>query len=455
MRFRTWPVAALGLGALLVLVMFSVWTASRKAQVIFTQVAQLNDHHREVDAMLRRLRSDVHVSGIFVRDYLLDSDRSHAAGYRQQLSGFRDDSSSTLDKLAVLTRGAGTEERIAGLRDRLEDYWQTLEPLFDWTPVQKQTLSAMFLRREVLPKREAVLSIAQQIEGLNNDNMLEQRNEISRRYTSFRKDLDNLLWRTLLLGFAVALIPVFRLRVLERRSEQQRATAEEAERLMRDLSQQLVAGQEAERKRLSRELHDHVGQLLTALRMELGRIDRSRTADSAARTGLAECCHLVDNLVRVVRDLSLGLRPSMLDDLGLQPALEWLVRDASRRSAIDVVLSVPQPIERLDERASTCVYRAVQEALTNCIRHSGAKHVDVTITQTADALDVVVVDDGKGFDTAARSSGLGLRGMAERVKELGGSLAVRSSPGNGTTLSVRLPIVITQAEHGVAERLAG
>ena len=107
---------------------------------------------------------------------------------------------------------------------------------------------------------------------------------------------------------------------------------------MRQLSQQLVATQEEERKNLSRELHDHVGQMLTALRMELGRIDRAARPGRRRRVAaaVAECRQLVDNMVRTVRDLALGLRPSMLDDFGLQPALEWHVRDFARRYGVAV-----------------------------------------------------------------------------------------------------------------------
>ncbi len=134
-----------------------------------------------------------------------------------------------------------------------------------------------------------------------------------------------------------------RLRILESRSEEQKARAQDAERQMRELSQQLVAAQEEERRKLSRELHDHVGQMLTALRMELGRIDRLRGDLPAERRRFRrrpECRQLVDDMVHIVRDLALGLRPSMLDDFGLQPALEWLTRDFTRRSNVPVELQI-------------------------------------------------------------------------------------------------------------------
>ena len=174
----------------------------------------------------------------------------------------------------------GRDDQISSLQTKLDEYWETFDPLFDWTPTEKIVRSAAFLRREVVPRREAVLSIAQDIEELNNANLAAQRAEVARRHAALRNDLRRLLWQTVLLGLAVALVVVFRLRVLERRSRRGASTQ------MRELSQQLVDTQEEERKNLSRELHDHVAQVLTGLRMELGRHrTHRRAADRAGRPG--------------------------------------------------------------------------------------------------------------------------------------------------------------------------
>jgi signal transduction histidine kinase len=469
MRFRTWPVAALGLGGLLLLEIVSVLAASNRAQDIYTQLDQLNWHHRDVETKLRQLRADVHLSGIFMRDYLLDTERARAPEYRERLAEFRKNNVATVGELrALMGGGAGHEERIRGLESRLDDYWQAFDPLFDWSPAEKILLSHGFLRREVLPRREAVLGIAQEIEELNNENHATQRAEVTRRYAAFRGDLHKLLWGSLLLGLIVAVTAVIRLRVLERQTEEERAVSEVAERQMRELSQQLVATQEEERKKLSRELHDHVGQMLTAIRMELGRIDRlrqgvgtpavpPRAAESGGATSraqaspeghlsgaVAECRRLVDNMVRTVRDLAMGLRPSMLDDFGLQPALEWQVRDFGRRYGVPVELVVEGDFEDLSEQHRICIYRVVQEALTNCVRHARAARIEVRISDRTDGgvrtLGVVVKDDGIGLDPARRAGGLGLRGIEERVRDLHGTMTIRGAAGAGTTLAIRLPL---------------
>ena len=449
MRFRTWPVAALGLAGLLILIIVSVVTTKGRAEDIYAQLERLNAHHRELDDKLRRLRSDVHLSSIFVRDYLLDPERERAPEYRQSLAEYRRKNMATLDELQTF---APLEDmRISGLQAKLDEYWQTFEPLFDWTPAEKITQSVSFLRREVLPRREAVLAIAQEIEELNNANLAAQRAEVTRRFVTFRAGLNKLLWQSLLLGLVVAVTAVIRLRVLERRSEEQRAVAEEAERQMRELSQQLVATQEEERKKLSRELHDHVGQMLTALRMELGRIDRvSGPGSQAVPSAVAECRQLVDNVVRTVRDLALGLRPSMLDDFGLQPAVEWHIRDVSRRHRVAIDLATDGEFDDLPDQHRTCVYRVVQEALTNCVRHSGATRIQVTLVGRGSALEVSISDNGVGFDRAARHSSFGLRGIEERVRELNGVVQLRSSKGAGTSLAITLPLPTGTEEVALA-----
>src|SRR5438093_11591389 len=184
MRFKTWPVAAVGLGSLLLLIAVSMLAESRRAQEIYTQLDQLNTHRQEVDAKLRRLRSDVNLSGIFVRDYLLDVAREHALEYRERLAEFRRANVATMSDLRELD--TTHEERINNLQALLDEYWQTFEPLFDWTATEKIFRSASFLRREVVPRREAILAIAQKIEQLNNANLDAQRAEVTRSQAAFR-----------------------------------------------------------------------------------------------------------------------------------------------------------------------------------------------------------------------------------------------------------------------------
>jgi signal transduction histidine kinase len=437
MRLRTWLVAALGLVSLVVLMAVSMVASARTTQDIYVQLDELNSHHRRVEERLRRLRSDVNLSGIFVRDYLLDIARERAPEYRQQIAEFRRTNLATLAELKTLIEH---DAQIASLESKLDEYWQAFEPLFDWTTSEKIIRSASFLRREVVPRREAALTIAREIEELNNDNLAAQQQEVARRQSAVRDELRRRLWQTILLGVAVSIVVVWRLRVLEKRSDR-------AEHQMRELSQQLVNAQEEERKHLSLELHDHVAQVLTGLRMELGRIERlSPTLASV----VSECKGLVDEIFLTVRSLALGLRPSMLDDLGLQAALEWHVRDFMSRYAIQVDLKMAGDFARLPESHRTCVYRVVQEALTNCVRHADAHHITVDVKTKERELQLSVSDDGVGLNPAHRGRGLGLIGIDERVKELHGTVVIATDGAHGTTVAVRLPLPSWETEVPLA-----
>ena len=450
--FTTWPVAAAALAGLLLLIYASVATTSRKAEEIYAQLDQLNSHHREVESTLRRLRSDVHLSGIYIRDYLLDTDQTEAPGYRERLTELRHNHAANVQRLRfLLPRSAAP--RVDALEKRLDEYWLAFEPLFEWSVYEKVVRSARFLRREVLPRREAVLAITRDIEQLNNANLTTQRAEVNRRLVAFRDDLDRRLWRTLLLGSLVAIVAVIRLRMLERRSERQRAQAEHAEQEMRLLSQQLVATQEEERKKLTRELHDHVGQMLTALRMEIGRADRARGAsDGQVSHAISEAKRLLDTILRSVRDLVMGLRPSMLDDFGLQPALEWHVRDFRRRFGIPVDLTLAGEVDALPDQYRTCVYRIVQEALTNCARHAHATRIEIALRHEQNTLDLTIADDGVGIPSG-RARGMGLIGIEERVRELHGTFDVHPGDPHGTVLHVTLPVTISIEEAQLARAL--
>lgn len=439
MRFRTWPVLAFALGGLLLLIAFSVLAARTRAQAIFVQLDALSGQHRKVDIALRRLRSDVHLSGIFVRDYLLDPAQSAGPEYRASLSELRTSMTANLAELQNLV-GGSEAERIDGLRHEIDDYWQVFDPVFDWTPAEKGARSLAFLRREVIPRRDSILDIAREIEEFNDANMADQRGNVAGRERELQGDLNRILWMSLGLGTLVALGAVVRIRILETRFREQHRRTEQAEHELRSLSNLLVGAQEDERRRLARELHDEVGQMLTALRMEVGKAERARVSGAAFGTAVAESKRIIETIMQTVRDLSMGLRPTMLDDFGLGSALDWHARDFSRRYDIPVFLTVEGAVDNLLEPYRTCLYRVVQEALTNCAKHSRARRIDVTVRDDAGQLSVSIRDDGVGMDPTAGRRGFGLIGIEERVREVGGTVSMASGVGRGTTLQVVIPI---------------
>ena len=214
-----------------------------------------------------------------------------------------------------------------------------------------------------------------------------------------------------------------------------------AESQLRLLSGQLRTAQEQERKYLSRELHDQVGQLLTGVRMELAGIARLHAdPESELSTRITRAKGTVEQTLRVVRDIAMLLRPSMLDDLGLAPAIAWLLKETGRAGGFETRADIDPVADQLPEAHRTCVYRVFQEALTNASRHSGASTLEVSLKKAGDAILGTIADNGHGFERSPRTArGLGLLGMEERVKELGGSIRI-SSTRKGTTIDFRLPV---------------
>jgi signal transduction histidine kinase len=147
-------------------------------------------------------------------------------------------------------------------------------------------------------------------------------------------------------------------------------------------------------------------------------------------------------MMRMVRDLAMGLRPSMLDDLGLEPALSWQAREFSRRYNVPVDLAVEGDLEKLPDPQRTCVYRVVQEALTNCAKHSAATEIQVKVVRGRTWLDVSVRDNGVGMASVTNYRGLGLTGIKERVKDINGSASIETRPGGGTVVHITLPVPV-------------
>lgn len=220
----------------------------------------------------------------------------------------------------------------------------------------------------------------------------------------------------------------------------------ESEQRFRRISRGALKLQEEERARISRDLHDGIGQSLTALRIQLDLLEQrvaaegSRlSADAASARELAESC-LAD-----VRQLSRMLRPPMLDDLGLGPTLRWLVRSLQQQTGIAVDLRLQGDDARADPAVETLVYRLVQEALTNVVKHAGATDAVVAVTWDDRCIRVRVEDRGRGFDSArilsaSDESGFGVRAMRDRVSFYDGHFRLRSVPGSGTVVEAEIPL---------------
>ncbi len=219
---------------------------------------------------------------------------------------------------------------------------------------------------------------------------------------------------------------------------------------LRELSARVLEAREEEKTLLARELHDELGQQLTAMKMGLAWLrERLPAGEAALDAKAAQVNRLVDQSITSVRRISADLRPLMLDDLGLQDAAAWLVTEFSKHSAIECRLdALPDgALENVDRAVAITVYRVLQESLTNIARHSQAKHAWVILGASGNWLQLEVEDDGQGITDAdlARPRSLGVKGMRERVRYIGGSVEIGRAPRGGTRVLVRVPKLATPA----------
>jgi signal transduction histidine kinase len=210
------------------------------------------------------------------------------------------------------------------------------------------------------------------------------------------------------------------------------------------LSAKLVSAQEDERRAIARELHDEVGQALTAIKVELSLAGRGLAANAREGAAFEEARKLTDHGLQLVRDLSQMLHPAMLDDLGLPETVAWYLNAFSKRTGVRTELIQDRIEERLASEIETCLYRIVQEALTNVARHAEARSCRVYLQRLPRTVLLTVEDDGRGFPprkgpAGEARRGLGLLGIEERVSGFRGSLTIETAPGKGTRLTVELP----------------
>jgi len=427
-----------GFGILVLLIFITGLGVVSRATLLFREVSTINTNFRQLSLDLERLRSDVFLAGSYARDQLFDADSDSIEDRRNRFLQAR----STVEaRLIAVSQNVGPEQRAEfdQVRMEIEAYWKLAEAVFN--DADGETPSVRELQRELTLRRNSVLAILATIGSINESAVEERQHEIE----TAQDDLIRYTWRMILvsslLGLVVAVAAGYGNHLLQKQANQQRSRIKHAEQELRSLSSQLVHAQEQERRAISRELHDEVGQTLTGLGIELANLEHLREGpQSEYRSHLADAKRLTEETLRTVRDIAMGLRPSMLDDSGIVPAVRWQASELSRRTGTPVELQIEGDFDGLGDEGRTCLYRVVQEALTNCARHAEATAIQITMQGKNECVCLSVRDDGLGFDTNRVRTGLGLVGIEERVKKLGGSLAVSSWPNRGTLLHVEIPL---------------
>jgi signal transduction histidine kinase len=446
-RKPSWLILSLGFGGLLVCIVAAAAGTLLALQRVRGSEAQLRKAFLDRIGALDQIRAQIYLSGTYVRDFLLSPDADASKAQADHLSALERENRAALDAYA---HGIEPEERdpFLAMRSEIDSYWGVLDATAGWSPQERLRRRSTFFYNELVPRRTAMLQIADRIASVNEQGLTRSEARLTASADDLRRSLMLTFGGTLAGGLILALLTIgFTLR-LERELDLRRADLQE-------LSTLLLRAQENERRALARELHDEVGQSLSAVLMETEGAECANDP-SAVREHLDAIKRLAEKTVSQVRDLALLLRPSMLDDLGLTPALNWHARETGKRTGLNVVVDADDAIDNLPDDHRTCIYRLVQEAVNNAVRHANARNVEVAVRREGRKVNVTVQDDGAGFDTRFLR-GLGLLGMEERVRRLGGSLKITSQPGRGTLVLAALPVaeLDQRNEHEANSYLAG
>jgi len=428
-----------GFGGLLALVLAAGVDALLVLRKVRTSDAQVRDAYFARSHALENVRTGIYQSAIVMRDYLLAGDPQVAKAQAEKGVAIRARTDAALEQSAAAT-DPGEQPPMRNLQMEVAVYWKLLDFVIETNRWDQHAWESTYFSGEVARRRNAMLDLIDQIDQLSARDLAASDAKLNATFESLRLRLMWMLGATLGVGLVLAIFTIRRTLRLEIELQKRYQEGERARGELQELSARLLSAQEEERRAISRELHDEVGQSLSALLMEAGNAAATVPSGSLeVRKHVESIKKLAEASVAVIRNMTLLLRPSMLDDFGLVPALEWQAREVSKRTGLRVQVAAEESAGELSDALKTCIYRVVQEALHNCARHSQARIVKVVVRQEPSKIILSVEDDGQGFD-ARRVRGLGLVGMEERVIHLGGAFVIDSRPGSGTRVAVELPI---------------
>jgi len=432
-----------GFGLMLGLWFFAGYQVTLRMQAAQRDGVAASGRYQQAQEMLAAVRTQVLVASVLVRDALLNPGARSVESDRQEIQRVYEAIDRQLAGYVPFVGSPSERERIARLRDEIREFRRATDEVLA-TDSTGWPRNAGALMRRFMPRREAAIRISEEVQALNRAAFIEQQ----RTVTAMQSDMQRQVWTVFGLALAISLAIgwlAFRHSArLERRLTEQRAREEQIAIDLQRLSARQVHAQEEEQRRIARELHDEVGQMLSAVKMELAVAARKLDRTGGGADLLLDAQSSVDSALRSVRDLSYLLHPSALDDLGLVAALESHLADCGRRYGLAVDFSHDGMDGRHGEETERALYRIVQEALTNIARHAHARTAQVHLSGDAATCRVVIEDDGVGFDVAdaerpGRRRGLGLLGIRERVSQLHGTVRIESRDHGGTRIEVEVP----------------
>ncbi len=446
----------IGFGLVLGLWLFTGYSFSGRVARMEREASEVTNRYMAAQDLLSAVRQQVSTNSIVLRNALLDPSPSAQLSYWERLEqGFKTIDDALASYRPVFERPSGRPS-IDRLRAEIDEFRRLTFAVMAVHQDKEITVDPWtLLNEQITARRAAVIALSEEIRALNRKALVQHQNATA----AIHRTTELQWWRRMGMALAatigIALLAILYAGRLEDRLRQQRDRDMEHRRELQFLSARILAVQEEERRSISRELHDEVGQVLGAIKLEAELAERAAGAHANARESLGEIQALTDNALATVRDLSQLLRPAVLDDLGLAAAIDWLLRGVERRNHLSVNLIQRGEVGRLTPEGEIAAFRIAQEALNNVVRHAEATRCEVTLDYRPDRLVMSIADDGRGFNAALEPSterrGLGLIGIRERVADVGGSITLDTAPGRGTRLLIELPAAATSQRAEVEE----
>jgi signal transduction histidine kinase len=411
-------------------------------QAIQRELGGLTDRFVASEQALADLRTSVLLGAIDWRDALLDSGGPERTDYYlAQMRRYQQVCAASIAELERSGEPLGGSESLAALAREVDDYWASVLPIVAPPPGWRAAELRRILNDRIIPRRESVIRIVAHVQALNRAHLQQQQRREADVYGQSRNRFLITGGAALLLSLLVGAFVSSHVSRLERRLRAQLAANAENTVQLHHLSARLVRAQEDERRLIARELHDEVGQALTAVKMQLAVARRSMPD---GQTGaIDEARAITDSALQSARQISRLLHPPMLEDTGLAATLDWYLKGFSERTGVPVEFVHSGMEERAAPEVETCLFRVVQEATTNIARHAGATSCRVYLQRLPSSVVLTVEDNGSGFEPDAarpdRSEGVGLLGIQERVMDARGTFRVESAPGRGARITVELP----------------
>jgi signal transduction histidine kinase len=433
----------LGLGLTVGLWIVAGFQFTRRMAEVQRDAAAINRRYVNAQELLSTVRAQLLIGSVYARDALLDPNPGSADAYRQQLQSTYIAVDAALDRYVPVLDTPVERGRINRLRQEVGTFRVTILEVLENKSAGGYEEARLLLQRHIVPKREAVIRASEEVQALNREAFIQQQDRIAEVHRVMQRRVWRQLGLALVASLGIALLAFLYAGRLESQLRLQRARdAQNTDDLQR-LSAKLITAQEEERRSIARELHDEVGQVLTAIKVELAVAQTAIEASGVSARVLEDARVITEGALQTVRDLSHLLHPAMLDDLGLAAALDWYFRSVSKRYDLRAEFQHEGMHERLAVETEVAAFRIVQEALTNVVKHARATSCRVALRRQDQRLNLTIEDDGIGFDLAPADSkerrGLGLVGIRERVAQLRGTFRIERGVTAGTKIVVELP----------------